>query len=190
MLGRASAVALAIALTLVGAALARTAPSGLVYSSASGRMVQRQPSSGSCHATGSGLYALPDSRCTPGAVNPSVTQRTIRSTICRGGWTATVRPSVSVTEPEKFASMEAYGARGSASRYEYDHLVPLELGGAVNDPRNLWPQLDYPSHGFYLNPKDRLENVLHRLVCHGSIGLSRAQRMIATDWVAAYREYG
>jgi hypothetical protein len=47
-----------------------------------------------------------------------------------------VRPPESITEPEKFASMDAYGDRGSASSYEYDHDVPLELGGAVNDPRN------------------------------------------------------
>ena len=70
---------------------------------------------------------------------PVVTQATIGSTICRSGWTATVRPPESITEPEKFASMDAYGDSGSASSYEYDHDVPLELGGAVNDPRNLWP---------------------------------------------------
>ena len=36
--------------------------------------------------------------------------------------------------------------------------MPLELGGAVNDPRNLWPEPDYATAaGFYLNPKDHLE---------------------------------
>jgi hypothetical protein len=164
---------------------------GLAYSSASAHVVQRQPAAGSCHALGSGLYSRPDGRCTPGALDPAVTQANIGSTICRRGWTATVRPPESVTEPEKLASIAAYGDRGAASSYEYDHDVPLELGGAVNDPRNLWPEPDYPGHsGYYLNPKDRLEQALNSLVCGGEMALSRAQRLIAADWVSAYRTYG
>ncbi len=95
-----------------------------------------------------------------------------------------MRPPESITEPEKLASMAAYGDRGRTSSYEYDHLVPLELGGAVNDPRNLWPEPDYPApSGFYLNPKDHLERALNRLVCSGAMPLSKAQRLIASDWV-------
>jgi hypothetical protein len=173
------------------ASVARTAPSGLVYSTASGRTVQPQPRRGSCRMIGSGLLARPDARCTPGAVNPAVTKATLASTICRSGWTATVRPGVSVTEREKLASMRAYGLRGSPSAYEYDHLVPLELGGAVNDPRNLWPEPDYVgARGFYRNPKDRLENALKRRVCRGAMTLATAQRAIASDWVGAQARYG
>jgi hypothetical protein len=169
----------------------RTAPSGLVYSSASPFVVQRQPAAGSCHALGAGLYERPDPHCTPGAANPAVTQATIGSTICVRGWTSTVRPPESVTEPEKRASMRSYAVALSASRLEYDHLVPLELGGAVNDPRNLWPEPDYAgSSGFYLNPKDRLESSLKRLVCDGAITLAQAQHAIASNWVAAYQRYG
>jgi hypothetical protein len=41
----------------------------------------------------------------------------------------------------------------------------LELGGAVNDPCNLWPEPDYRIRaGFYLNPKDHLEAALKQLV--------------------------
>jgi hypothetical protein len=111
----------------------------LPYSTASKAVVQRQPAAGSCHARGSGRFSRPDPKCTPGALNPSVTQASVRRTICAAGWTSTVRPPVSVSEPEKFASMAAYGDHRSASNYEYDHLVPLELGGATNDRRNLWP---------------------------------------------------
>jgi hypothetical protein len=181
-------VALAVAAPIAPAA--STAPSGLAYSTASARAVQRQPPARSCHMLGSGLYARPDPRCTPGAVNPEVTQGTIRTTICRSGWTSTVRPAESITEPEKLASMRAYGVTGP-SRYEYDHLVPLELGGAVNDPRNLWPEPDYAApSGFYLNPKDHLEYTLKRRVCSGAMTLAQAQRAIAIDWVGAYRTYG
>jgi hypothetical protein len=87
--------------------------------------------------------------------------------------------------------MAAYGLHGSPSLYEYDHDVPLELGGAVNDPRNLWPEPDYPAaHGFVLNPKDRLENALKRRVCHGMMTLAAAQRAIASNWVAANERFG
>ncbi len=102
-----------------------------------------------------------------------------------------MRPRVSITEPEKIASMRSYGDYGRASAFEYDHLVPLELGGAVNDARNLWPEPDYPLRsGFYLNPKDKLERALNRLVCRGAMALGRAQVMVATEWVAAYHRYG
>jgi hypothetical protein len=163
----------------------------LAYSSASAYVIQRQPARGTCHAIGSGLFSRPDPHCTPGALDPAVTQRTIHTTICSYGWTSTVRPPESVSEPEKLASMAAYGAQLGPSAYEYDHLVPLELGGAVNDPRNLWPEPDYANpSGYYLNPKDHTEYALRRLVCSGAMSLSAAQRAIASNWVAAYARYG
>ncbi|TMK99890.1 MAG: hypothetical protein E6G34_04415 [Actinobacteria bacterium] len=175
---------------IAASAASKLAGNGLAYSTASGHAVQRQPPAGRCHAREAGIYSRPDARCTPGALNPAVTQATLSSTICRRGWTSTVRPPVSITEPEKLASMRAYARKGPASAYEYDHLVPLELGGAVNDARNLWPEPDYATRsGFYLNPKDRLEGALKRLVCAGAMTLSRAQRLIASDWVAAYGRY-
>jgi hypothetical protein len=151
----------------------------LVLSSASPRVIQAQPAPGSCHAKGSGLYSEPDPTCTPGALNPAVTQATIDQTICVSGWTETVRPSESITESEKRASIAAYGDSGSTHDYEYDHLVSLELGGALNDARNLWPE-----PGPSPNPKDPVENALHRMVCNRQMQLAQAQHIIATDWVA------
>lgn len=110
-----------------------------------------------------------------------MSQADIHSTICRRGYTKSVRPPESVTEPEKLAAMAAYGDRGSPRRYEYDHLVPLELGGASNDLRNLWPE-----PGASPNAKDQLERVLRALVCSGRVSLDRAQSQIARDWVSAY----
>ncbi len=151
-------------------------------SAASSTVVQPQPPGGSCHARGSGLFSAPDPHCTPGAVSPAVTQANIDSTICSHGYTETVRPPESVTEPEKAASLGAYGDTGSLHDYEYDHLVPLELGGANNDPRNLWPE-----PGASPNPKDQLEDRLNAMVCAGEIPLATAQEEIATNWIAAYR---
>ncbi len=153
--------------------------------------VQPQPAANSCRARGTGQFALPDPRCTPGAINPAVTPATLDRTICRPGWTATVRPRESVTSAEKSASMLAYGLTGSPSAYEYDHLIPLELGGATNSPRNLWPEPNTPgASGFYRNPKDKLENALKRQVCSGAMSLAAAQQAIARNWVAAMRAYG
>jgi hypothetical protein len=169
---------------VASAKLSPHAAAPLVASHASSHVVQRQPAAGSCHARGRGLYSLPDAACTPGAIDPAVTQGNLARTICRSGYSASVRPSESVTEPEKRGSLVAYGDHKPLHYYEYDHLVSLELGGAPNDARNLWPE-----PGTSPNPKDSLENRLHRLVCAGQIKLAAAQLAIARDWVAAYHRY-
>ena len=122
--------------------------------------------------------------CTPGAIDPAVTQADIAATICHTGYTETVRPPESVTEAEKRASLHAYGDRRPLHYYEYDHLVPLELGGARNDVRNLWPE-----PGTSPNPKDELEYRLGTRVCDGEMKLAAAQLAIAHNWVAAYHRY-
>jgi hypothetical protein len=155
---------------------------GLPVSHASPTQIQPQPAPGSCHARGRGLYSLPDPRCTPGALNPKVTQRSIGATICRSGYSESVRPTESITEAEKRGSLRAYGDTRPLHDYEYDHLVPLEIGGAPNAPRNLWPE-----PGASPNPKDRLENRLHALVCERRMSLAAAQLALARNWVAAYR---
>jgi hypothetical protein len=152
---------------------------GLAYSTASSHVVQTQPARGSCHAIGTGLYSRPDPRCTPGALNPAVTQNTIGRTICAAGWAATVRPPENVSEAEKQASMAAYGDTGALSLYEYDHFVPLELGGAVNDRRNLWPE-----PGASPNPKDDVEDELNRKVCDREMTLAQAQHAITANWTS------
>jgi hypothetical protein len=152
--------------------------------------VQPQPPAGSCHYTFVGSDPLPDPRCTPGALNPDVRQSTIASTICRAGYASSIRPPESVTEPEKRGSANAYGYTGPFSTGEYDHLVPLELGGDPNDPVNLWVEPnDRPTATTTSNSKDALENVLHELVCSGQVALAAAQMAIATNWVNALRLY-
>lgn len=74
--------------------------------------------------------------------------------------------------------MAAYGDNSPPSHYEYDHFVPIELGGATNDPRNLWPE-----PGASPNPKDSIEEELNRRVCEHRMTLAQAQRAIATNWV-------
>ncbi len=153
--------------------------------------VQSQPPPGSCQYTYIGRDPLPDPRCTPGAVSPQVTQAEIGSTICRKGYAASVRPPEPVTDAEKIASAAAYGYTGSFRIAEYDHLVPIELGGDPNDPANLWIEPnDLPGATSTANGKDLLEGRLNHLVCSGRVSLSAAQQAIATDWVAAVHQYG
>jgi hypothetical protein len=168
---------LAATVLALAAAEAHAAPR-LAYSTASNHVVQTQPAPGTCHAIGTGLYSRPDPSCTPGALNPSVTQADIGRTICRAGWTGTTRPPEAITEAEKRASMLAYGDSGSLGDYEYDHFVPLELGGATNAAANLWPE-----PGASPNPKDRVEDELNHAACDHRLSLAAAQEEIVTNWV-------
>jgi hypothetical protein len=95
----------------------------------------------------------------------------------------------------KLAQILEYGYTDrTPSHYQEDHLVPLELGGAPRDPRNLWPEPnvivlpDGTSVGSHA--KDNLEDHLHRAVCAGTMGLGDAQRLIAGDWIAAWSQEG
>lgn len=176
--GAAALAAVAILGAGVAGPLAAVASPAIGYSTASNVVVQRQPAPGRCHAIGAGLYERPDPRCTPGALDPAVTQATIHRTICVSGWTSTVRPPERVTEAEKAESMAAYGDRGAMSGYEYDHFVPLELGGATNASTNLWPE-----PGASPNPKDAVEDALNAVVCEGRLSLAAAQREIVANWV-------
>ncbi len=150
------------------------------------------PPPGRCHyRTASDGYQLPDPTCTPGAIDAGVTQADIRATICRSGYTDLVRPPDSITEPAKYEAMAAYRSPGSASAYEYDHLVPLELGGS-SDARNLWPELDVGSpsqfdsrDSYGENAKDGVEDRLTAAVCAGQVTLAAAQQAIAADWTTA-----
>ena len=130
---------------------------------------------------------LPDGKVTPGVTNPAVTQSTINKTICVSGWTKTIRPSVSYTNKLKKQQMAAAGLPGDPSDYEEDHLISIELGGHPTDPKNLWPEEwdgDWGAHR-----KDVIETRLKRMVCAGQITLAEAQHAIATDWIAAYKQY-
>src|SRR6266487_4520793 len=108
---------------------------------------------------------------TPGVLNPAVTQETIGSTICRRGWTRTIRPPVSYTNELKRRGLLAYRLRGPPSAFQEDHLISLELGGHPTDPRNLWPE-PYPRAAAV----DLQENELNAQVCGGRLSLTEAQR--------------
>jgi len=138
------------------------------------------------HAQGS----LPNPSRTPGATNPAVTQENVGDTICVRGWTRTVRPPEEFTFQMKRRQLREWHYENRRLRdYAEDHLVPLALGGAPDDARNLWPEPRVSTDGRGAGRKDELDTALSRLVCSGQLPLAAAQAAIATDWIAAYRHY-
>jgi hypothetical protein len=156
--------------------------------------VQPQPRAGSCHYSFVSGQPLPDPSCTPGALSPDVNQATLSTTICRkGGYTSGIRPPTRVTGQEKSANAKSYGYAGPLHEAEYDHLISLQLGGAPNDPRNLWVEPPSPGHKAGAgpnNPKDAVETHLHTAICKGKVTLAAAQRAIASDWATAESTLG
>jgi hypothetical protein len=131
---------------------------------------------------------LPDPKITPGAINESLTADEFLKECHQSGWTRLYRPPTSYTNGLKRIQMKQYGyASSDKSDFEEDHLIPLCLGGASQDPHNLWPQ---PRVGEWnAERKDKLERKLCTLACQGRIPLRQAQHDIATDWIAAYMKY-
>ena len=93
------------------------------------------------------------------------------------------------------------GAVTEQGQAEYDHFLPLELGGDPNSARNFWVEPPSPGHRSsqgVSNPKDGVETSLKSLVCHyvklashhqGSatsyLPLARAQALLVTNWTTA-----
>lgn len=131
---------------------------------------------------------LPDPRLTPGARDPAVDQSNIGRTICHRGYAQSVRPPRAYTDGLKRGQIRQYRYPDRDPRlYEEDHLIPLSLGGAPTDQRNLWPE---PRIGAWnAARKDELEFVLYKMVCGGRISLAQAQREIASDWIEAWKRF-
>ena len=125
---------------------------------------------------------LPDPNCTPGSIDPAVTQDNLAETVCKSGYTTTVRPPASYTNALKKQQIIEYGyVDTQLSSYEEDHLISLELGGNPRDPANLWPE----PHAS-LNEKDTIENYLHEQLCSGKLTLTEAQQQISKNWYQVY----
>jgi len=164
------------------------------------RPIRRTPVAGSTAFTltaacvvagiGAGVGTAQASTCSQSGVYYSaVTQSNINSTICVSGWTATVRPPTSYTNPLKAQGIIDYGySDTNMSDYEEDHMIPLELGGSPRDPRNLWPEPHYGTKTAYT--KDGVETKFKNAVCAGTITLSAARSAIKNNWTTALQVTG
>jgi hypothetical protein len=77
------------------------------------------------------------------------------------------------TNALKLKQMKQYGETGSPSEYKEDHFIPLELGGAPKDPKNLWPEPRSQSR-----ITDPLVTKFKKKVCKGILTLKKARAAI------------
>lgn len=62
--------------------------------------------------------------------------------------------------------------------------MPLSVGGAPDDPRNLWPE---PRSGHWSAArKDQLESTIGKMVCEGRLSLTQGQAVFLGDWTRGY----
>lgn len=107
-------------------------------------------------------------------LNPAVTRATVKRTVCVPGWADTQRPDTSYTTALKRRQLPP-GAR--LGDYEEDHLIPLSLGGAPRETRNLRP-VPWPE----AHRKNRDELRAHRDLCAGRTTLAAARARMYADW--------
>jgi hypothetical protein len=132
---------------------------------------------------------LPDTSCTPGAVNTAVSL----GQLCPVAHTAQWRPPASYTSrlkatqlATKYDYVDSTGTHPmSAAGTEEDHLISLELGGSPTSVLNLWPE----PHAS-LNEKDKVESAAHAAICAGRLTLPQAQQGIATNWIELGKRLG
>jgi hypothetical protein len=92
--------------------------------------VQRQPAPGACHyRTAANGQTLPDPDCTPGAISPKVTQDTLATTICRTGYTKSIRPPASITEIEKRENARKSEGEWAGRRHPAEPGIALWVWG-------------------------------------------------------------
>ena len=141
---------------------------------------------GQCSTHMSNGYPLPDPNCTPGAINPSVTQEKLRNP----AFTTKCLRDNATTKAQKATTYQSYGIQhpahntGASQICELDHLISLELGGA-DTLDNIWPQCgpdEVVLMERYFKQKDTVENYLASQVRAGAMLLDEAQKGIATDW--------
>jgi hypothetical protein len=141
---------------------------------------------GPCSVRVKNGFPLPDARCSPGAINPTITLAILKDPEFRTGCIRDCATSSS----QKANTYGAYGiahpARnsGNSQTCELDHVVPLELGGA-DTLDNIWPQCGptgAPLPQRFFKEKDIVENYLASQVKSGRISLIAAQTGIAKDW--------
>lgn len=137
-----------------------------------------------------GQYTLPDSKVTPGAVNPHVVAdmsgdkrilNGLEMNICAKDFRATaIRGTIKNFPKLKREACAEYGVAKCDASVEGDHLISIEIGGCQDCLTNLWPQ---PMDEAKIKDH-KVEDVLPKLICAGKLTLSQAQACIASDWAA------
>ncbi|MDR3561796.1 MAG: hypothetical protein P4N59_10225 [Negativicutes bacterium] len=131
-------------------------------------------------------YLLPDRKVTPGAINPKIVADPSGKSIMVNGVEANVCAKSFSSDPYRTSTeamnrqvCETYEVKGcpSAEKGQFDHLIPLQIGGA-DAINNLWWQPE-PDH----TVKTQVEGTLKDLICTGRISLQFAQQCMQHNWV-------
>lgn len=128
---------------------------------------------------------LPDEQRTPGSYDPAITQDNIATTICNPKFISARTPPPSWTAAMTRRLAAVLYPDQNPDNLALDQLVPIGLGGAPQDQRNLWLQ----SWAGEANSekKNGLETLLNRMVCGGQLKLAAAQQAVAVNWIDTYR---
>lgn len=131
-------------------------------------------------------FQIPDPKCTPGAINPSLTLEVLTDPDFR---TACLRDEATSAEKKKetyafYGITEPRENSGKNQTCELDHFISLELGGA-DTLDNIWPQCgpdgaELEERDF--KQKDMVEDYLAFLVKNRRMSLGDAQKGIVQDW--------
>jgi hypothetical protein len=122
-------------------------------------------------------WTLPNASTTPGAIvssDPAV--------VCVRGYSRTVRPPYDYAWRRfRVSVFRAYGIPHEQWRdFTLDHDIPLSLGGAPEDLRNVWPEPKAEA-----KRKDEVEDALLSAACYRhTITLQAAQAAIARNWTS------
>lgn len=112
------------------------------------------------------------------AINERVTQSTIHSTICKRGWSESVRPPYEWSHEQKLRLMRERGIPASEiGAWTLDHVQAIENGGAPANPRNLQLQRKAAAQ-----TKDLDESRIHWNICNGRSTLAEGQAEMLRLW--------
>jgi hypothetical protein len=123
-----------------------------------------------------GAWTLPNASTTPGAIGASDP-----AVVCVPGYSRTVRPPYDYGWRRfRVSVFHACGIPHEQWRdYTIEH-IPLELGGAPEDLRNVWPEPKTDA-----KRKDEVEDALLSATCYRhTLTLASAQAAIARNWTA------
>lgn len=126
----------------------------------------------------------PDERRTPGVIDSRITQANIGRTICNPDFIKARTPPPSWTAATTRRMANVLYPDQNPDNLVLDQLVPIALGGAPKDQRNLWLQSWAGEQSG--QKKDGLETMLNRMVCSGQLTLAAAQQAVAVDWIGSY----
>jgi len=144
------------------------------------------PPAGTCTPKTSRGFLIPDPKCSPGAVNPTVTLAILKTK----GFTTKCLRDQATTPTQKAQTYAWYKIKkpahnaGKTQTCELDHIISLELGGA-DTLENIWPQCGPAGVALtkrFFKQKDAVENFLAAEVRAGRISMADAQKGVAEDW--------